>query len=338
MASLVTNSSAVARSPIWVPKGNSTVNFNGGFLFFSDCPEPVTDADLADSGKWLNRATVNGNGMVYLWHSNDTGHMIHHGLWIYNPNSFPITVSSTNCGKTNAFGGSDSDAWASYFSGGPNESVTIGANAYGVLFNREIDKINFGLIARITVKTSSGAAASAVLYDLAWTSNTSGAVACAKPNGDEFRRGLGSSYYNTYNFDVLAPTTTDGQAYRIAGSGSDIFGTADLVYITDESGQRTGYLAGNYGQQLDMTMKVKNTFSTTKNFRIFMGTNVGGASFFPLVNMAGVTQRYDWISGGSYVDMIDTGPIAPGATVPVSFFTVVPAVSSTPFVIGARPV
>jgi hypothetical protein len=278
--------------------------------------------------------------MVYIWHENQTGAAFNHALSIYNPNSFPIKVTSTNYGLTNASSIPDSSAWASYFNT-TNLSVTINANSYGTLFSRSIPNgNNFGIVAKTNVTNSStGSAAQAVFYDIAWTSNSSGATACAAPYGTEFRRGVGNSYYNEINFDTIAPTdSTNGIAYRIAGSSDDVFGTSDLVYITDESGQRSGYLIGSYAQQLSMTFKVKNNFTTTKNFRIFMGTNVGNAYFFPLVNMAGVTQKYDWCDGGMYQDMIDTGSISPGQTVTVSFFTVVPAISSTPFVIGARPI
>ncbi|RAU93057.1 hypothetical protein DQG13_26345 [Paenibacillus sp. YN15] len=120
-----------------------------------------------------------------------------------------------------------------------------------------------------------------------------------------------------------------------SGDSYDIFGMNDLVWV---SGENSGYILGNYGIQHSITMKVKNSFSQAKNFYIYFGTNVTSAFAFPVVNMSGYTNQAVWINGGKYVDLIQTGEISPGATVTVSFFMVIGAISSTAWFIGARPV
>lgn len=334
MATLITGSPAVSRSPSWAAKGSSSVSFGGGFLFLSDSPEYVTTSALADNGCWLNRASVTGSGQVYLWHNNNTGSQIHSMLLIYNPNPFSITVTSTNHGTTVSTG-NDSNAWASYFITS-TISTTISAGGWGSMFPLSVpNNYDFGVVARTRVTNSSGSNAGAIFYDLAYLTDSSGAstFAASQPGA---RRGHGNSYYNTLNFATIAPTSsTNGTAYTI-GAISDTFSGSDLIYITDDSGQTSGYEEGSYGQQLVVNLPIRNNTGAARSFHIFVGST-GGYSF-PLVNMNGSTAQYGITNAFSYRDVIDTGTIAAGATTTVSFFLVVPSMSSTPYVIGARPV
>ncbi|WP_146767209.1 hypothetical protein [Paenibacillus sp. YN15] len=337
MASFVYNVPAASRSPILAPKGSSTVYQGGGYLFYCDNPEKILSKHLADAGKYLNQNSVIGAGQVYLWHENGTPGTITHCLLIYNPNNYSITVSSSNYGLTNGKGLSDTQAWANYFAG-HSKSIQIGPYGWATLFSQNVNPgHNVGIVARTNITNSStGAATSAVFYDLAYVSNSSGATGFSDPDGTGRPRGVGSAFYLTLDLDTIAPTTTDGIAYGMAsGDSYDIFGMNDLVWV---SGENSGYILGNYGIQHSITMKVKNSFSQAKNFYIYFGTNVTSAFAFPVVNMSGYTNQAVWINGGKYVDLIQTGEISPGATVTVSFFMVIGAISSTAWFIGARPV
>ncbi|MFC4775815.1 hypothetical protein ACFO9Q_03355 [Paenibacillus sp. GCM10023252] len=341
MASLITGSTAVSRSPEWASKGTSTVSKGGGYVFFSDNPEAVDSTDLVDAGKWLNKDTVSGAGFVYLWHHNTTGAPLKHALLVYNPNNFAIKVTSSNHGITNASGDSDSSAWLDYFSGTVTQApVVINPTSFGVLFQQNINTgNNFGIIAKTNVtNNSTSAAASASFYDVAWVNSYIGATGYAAKKSATMRRGKGPTYYNTISLAAISPSdSVNGVAYQICGSTDypGVFGTDDLVYITDPAGVCSGLNHGSYGQQMAVTLKVKNTYSTAKNFKIYMGKTGPGFSF-PLINMAGVSLSYKWKAGNTYVDMIDTGSVPANSEVTVSFFLVIPAVSSTPFVIGAR--
>lgn len=338
MATLVTGSSAINRSPSWAAIGSSSVSFGGGYLFYSNSPETVYSSALADNGCWLNRASVTGEGQVYLWHNNSTGSQINSLLLIYNPNTYAIKVTSTNHGTSNIYNGNDSSAWVSYFITS-SISTTINAGSWGSMFAQTIPASNnFGVVARTNVtNNSSGAAASAVFYDIAYISNSSGATTFAAPNTGQRGHSTGSKsgFYNTLSFNTITPTdSTNGIGYKI-GASSDTFSGNDLVYLTDDSGQTTGDLDGSYGQQLVIILPIHNGTSSARSFRIFIGST-GGLSY-PLVNLNGSSASYASTNPYYYRDVIDTGTIAIGDTTTVTFFLVVPAIASTPYVIGARP-
>lgn len=291
--------------------------------------------------------TINGSGLVYIWHTNASGASFKHGLLIYNPNPFSIKVSSSNNGLTNGNGVSDRLAWGAYFTGNANlpTPITISPTSFGTIFQQTIPAgNNFGIVARTSVENASSlAAANAYFYDVAYLSTNIGATTWANLiSGSSMRRGVAPTYYNTMNLDTLSPTdTTNGVAYKICGSAAfpGIFGTADIPTVTDAApagNNSTGLLDGGYGQQYAISMKIKNTFGVAKTFRIYVGKSGGVGSGFPTINMAGVNLSYEWCPPGYYFDMIDTGSVAAGATVTVNFFMVVPAVSETPVVIGAR--
>lgn len=327
-----------------LPKGTSSVWKGGGFVFVSDNPEKVTPEDLADSGKWLVREYVFGSGFVYSWHQNGCGYPINHALSIYNPNPFPIRVSSPNNGTTNSNGGPDSTGWLSYFSGSTSTSVVIDGNSYKTLFNQYIPAgNNFGYLGQVSITNSNdGSAARALFYDIAWRTNSSGATSFASIKSPTMRRGVGPTYYNTMYFQTMTPTT-NGVGYRICGSQEypGVFGTEDLPYITDPSGAVSGLLAGGYGQQYAINMTIKNATSVSRKFHIFIGrpgpynTNV---SLHTFVNFKGVSLSRDWLAAGVYKDVISTNTLAPGASEDVSFFMVVPGMSATPVILGARAV
>lgn len=342
MATVITGQPAVARNPNLAPKGLSkVVSKAGNYVFYSDNPESVDASDLADAGKWLNRDTVTGSGFVYLWHHNASGSTIQHGLYIYNPNNYAIKVETNNYGLTNHVGEPDVVAWEEYFTWKPTLSVVINPLSYGLLFPARtiLAGRNFGILGKTNVtNNSTGAAASAVLYDLVWNTNSSGATAFAATNSPSMRRGKGPSYYNTLEFDTIAPTTTDGIFYHIAGSIAHpgTFGTDDIPLITDPSGAVSGLLEGGFGQHYFIKMTVRNTTGVARKFRIFLG-RTGGFHIFPIVNMGGVTARGSgWTSGGTYVDLIETATIPHGNSETFSFNTAVPAMSTTPLRIGAR--
>ncbi|EFM08925.1 hypothetical protein PaecuDRAFT_4390 [Paenibacillus curdlanolyticus YK9] len=355
MPTLVTNSLKNALNPtILTSKGASTVNRQGGYCFYSDNPESVTNGpalgsfDLVDGGgkRWLNKATVNGAGLVYMWHTNGSGAPFKHALLIYNPNSFAISVSSSNNGLTQSNGGSDIAGWTQYFSGNNHlpTPIVIQPNAFGTIFQQTISAgYNFGIVARTNVvNNSTGAAANAIFYDVAYLNTNIGATDWATLKSPSMRRGVAPTYYNPMNLAEIAPVDTNGIAYRVCGSAANpgVFGTDDIPTVTDYAptgNNSTGLLEGGFGQQYAVSMKIKNTFTVSKNFLIMIGkTAASGGSGFPFVNMAGVSQSYAWVGPGYYCDMIDTGPVAAGATITVNFFMVVPAVSSTPVIIGAR--
>lgn len=343
MATIITGAAAVARTPVAASKGTSTVSKGGGYVFYSDNPEAVDAGDLADAGKWLNRDTVTGAGLVYLWHHNVSGASLQHTLTIYNPNSFAIRVSTNNYGLTNHASNSDVAAWQEYFTWKPTLSIVINPLSYGQLFPARTIAAgnNFGILGQINItNNATSAAASAVLFDLAWVSNSSGATAFANIKSPTMRRGKAPTYYNTINFAPLSPTDTNGVYYSIAGSTSypGIFGTDDIPYVTDPSGAVSGLLYGGYGQQYYINMTIRNTTGTARKFRVFLGRTTG-FYIFPIVNMGGSTVRASgWTSGGTYVDMIETNTIPHNGTETFSFYTVIPAISTTPLRIGARTI
>ena len=343
MATLLHNQSAFARNPQLQSKGSSTVSFDTSsykYFFYSDNPESITRPALADNGKWLNRATVNGRGQVYLWHHNVTGSTINECLLVHNPNNYDITLNVTNYGITKSSSViPDSNAWKNYMSGNSMSPVTIKAGKFGNLFLQSIpNNYIYGVIARINITNTSGATASAVFYDLAYISNSGGATAAAATSGST-RRGKAPSHYTTINFaTVTPPTGANGVGYSI-GASFDVLNGADLAYITDESRQASGILEGAFGQQLIVHLPIKNTTGTARNFRIFIGTLANPGFSFPFASIGGSsTVCTSYTNQGLYRDVIDTGSIANNATTTVSFTTAIPAVSSTPYVIGVRAV
>lgn len=321
--------------------GGSASIRSGDFLFFGDSPETVLTSHLADSGKYLHWANVTGNGQVYTWHSNQTGSTINSCLLFYNGNSFPVTVSSTNYGTTKLSGvQSDSAAWASYMKGGSTASVNVAAKGYQKMFLQSVpNNYVFGILARLKVTNSNtGALATVGLYDLAYRTNDSGATSFA-PYVAPHLRGSGNGYYTTVSLNPMSPPAnkSGGIAYTLAASFDSLNGQ-DCAYITGASGSPSGKLEGCYGQQLIVTLPIKNTTDKARKFRIFVGTQATGkySTLYPFVSIGGNSVAPGTtIAPGLFRDVIETDLIGVGATLNTSFTTAVPAVSSTPYIIGA---
>lgn len=345
MSTLLTSQSAVSRSltPLTPGSGISgTASLNTSeFFFYSNSPETLDTSDMADSGKFLNRVDVTGNGQIYTWHHNNVGKTIKACILIYNFNSFPVKVSVTNYGVTNTSntGLPDVAAWQDYYKG-KSTSITVAAGGYGNLFLTSIPNgNNYGFVARVSVTNSNtSAAATVTMFDLAYITDSSSAsaFATADPASTKRRRGLGKGFYATLKFPTLSPTNTNGCGITIA-SDTDFFSGADCSDIVDPSGAVSGYLAGAYGQQFSVTIPIKNTTGTARKFRIFIGSR--GGNSFPFVSFgSGIASYTTAAAAFTYRDVIETDTIANGASASVTFSTVVTALASTPYLIGARTI
>lgn len=82
-------------------------------------------------------------------------------------------------------------------------------------------------------------------------------------------------------------------------------------------------------------LPIKNNFTTSKNFKIFLGS-IGGPSF-PFAYMGNNIASYGRTEAGSYIDIIETGNIGSGATENIQFTCVIPASSAAPYIIGVYP-
>ena len=347
MATLLTNHTGVVRN-VTINAGNSNdVSLNQNeFFFYSNSPETLDMSDIADNGKFLNRVNVSGTGQIYTWHNNNTGSAIKNCILIYNPNSYAVQVNVTNYGLTNG-GGSDTAAWENYYNG-QNTTVTVAAGGYNNLFLRTIaDGNNFGVVARATiVRSGTSTPASVTLMDLAYINDSGSASSFADedPTSTKRARGLGSGFYTSITFPTLIPTSSNCVGCTIASKEvvgvdntyDDSFSGADCSYITDPSNKTTGPLQGGFGQQYYITIPIKNTTGITRKFRIVIGSR--GGQHYPFVNFAGgiaYSGPYDYTK---YVDVIETDMIADGSTTTISFSTVIPAMSNTPYYIGVRAV
>lgn len=309
--------------------GSAAASFGGGFLFYSNNPESVTESALADKGCWLNRQSVSGAGQVYLWHQNDTGKYIRSVVSIYNPNSYSINVTSTNYGTTNANGESDMNAWKKYLQTPSPIPITIAPYSYGSLFDQYVAPgNNFGVVARLNI-TSGGSPAGAIVYDLAYEYDSSAAWRIASPSGDK-ECGIGYGFYNSLNFGAIAPKDTLGLYYGF-GYYEDSFNGNDLVEIT--GGNSTGKIEGSFGQQLVITLPVRNSFNTTRTFRIAVGSR-GGATI-PVVNAYNAIGSKGWVSAYNAVDLIEA-EIPGNQTTNLTFTLMICAISASPLYIGAR--
>ena len=187
MAILLTGQTAVSRSPQLLTSGGSAGLNTNEFFFYSNSPETLDSGDLADAGRFLNKATnLQGTGQIYTWHENKAGSTIKNCILVYNPNSYAIKINITHQGLTiNSDWSSDINAWANYYTG-TSSSLIVNANSYGNLFLRDIPNGRcFGIIARVNiVQNGTTTPAPVTLWDLAYTSNSGGgtAFATADPN------------------------------------------------------------------------------------------------------------------------------------------------------------
>lgn len=342
MSTLLHNQSAVSRTPEVLETGTGTVLLNTSeFLFYSNSPETLNTSDMADSGKFLNRVSVGGTGQIYTWHQNGCGMSIKNCILIYNPNTYAVKINVTNFGLTNTSntGIPDAVAWESYYNG-QNTTYTVAAGGYQNMFLSTIHSgYNFGIVARVNiVKSGTSTAATVTMFDLAYTSNSGGASAFAEADAltSKRARGKGAGFYATLSFPTVAPTAGTSCGYKIASTDS-FFSGAECSNINDPSGITSGLLRGAYGQQLNITLPIKNVTGTARKFRVFIGSH--GGNSFPFVNYAGGIAKYTSAAAYySYRDVIETDSIANGATTSVQFSTVVTALASAPYFIGVYAV
>lgn len=342
MATLLKNQPGYARSVTRVSGGSASLNTNE-FFFYSNSPEQLDSSDMADSTKFLNRVDgLKGVGQIYVWHENKVGKTINKCILVYNPNSFPIKVNITNSGLTDLSSpGPEAAAWANYHKGVSLPSVQVNANGYANLFLGSVaNGHTYGIVARINITKTDGAAitgSGATLWDLAYLNDSGSATgfAAADPSGTMRARGNGAGFYTTISAPTLSPTNTNGVGFWL-GANDDNFGGADCSYITDPSGSTSGKLQGAYGQQLNITIPIKNTFSTTKTFRVMIGSLGGMCCPFAYYN--GDTAYYNTLTPtGKYIDVLEIS-IATNTTFSVNFTMVVPACTDTSYLVGARTV
>ena len=172
---------------------------------------------------------------------------------------------------------------------------------------------------------------------MAYTSNSGGgtAFATADPLSTLRAIGSGAGFYATITCPTITPSSTNGTGVTLAATG-DTFGGNDCSYITDPSGSTSGRLEGAFGQQLSITVPIKNTGSTSKTYGIFIGSIGGG--WYLYVNYVGSSVKYtDRVSDNKYIDVLEQA-VSGNTTTSVTFSTVVPAMASTPYVVGVRTV
>ena len=136
------------------------------------------------------------------------------------------------------------------------------------------------------------------------------------------------------NYPTISPGINNAKGYKIADSMS-FFSGGECSVINDVSGAASGLLEGAYGQQLDITLPIKNLTGSARKFRIFIGSR-GGSSFPFVFHAGGIAKYLTGIPAYQYVDVIESGYIANGSTTSIQFSTVVTALASTPYVIGVR--
>jgi hypothetical protein len=321
------------------PNQSGSVVFKNGFLFYSNNPEYVKGSALADYGHWLNRAEVYGNGQVYIWHNNATYATIKSGLYIINPSKTEdIVIKTDRYALTNGSGVTDIAAWDAFLGDDQTStSVSLKPGQCVELFQQAIaPNNNFGVIAAIRVTDSAGRPAQAVFEDLAYYyKNTSAADYAEGDWSTTGGRGLGSSYQNTLTFDPLIMSGNNYTALSIAAK-DDSFNGTDLVKISDASSRREGLLEGNYGLVTTIIMPITNLYRDNQNFGIFIGS-IGGNSY-PFVRLQANSFVSSPIKPFTAYNMIQTGKMDLGTTETVSFTLVIPALSSTPLMIGVHPI
>lgn len=312
----------------------------GGFLYYSNNPEQVTDGALADNGCWLNRAEVSGNGEVYVWHTNATGRTLNSELYVFNPSKYSdIIITTYHYALTNGLGTTDVTAWDSYLKSNQNSTqILVKPGQYVELFKQMVaPNNNFGVVAAINISDATfGNAAKAVFEDLVYDKNISATKYAELDDGITGGRGVGSSFQNILNFDPIKMTANNYSAYFIAAQ-NDSFNGQDLVKITDFGNYKiASQLEGNYGQMMKIIIPIKNLYKDNQNFGIFIGST--GGNSYPFVRLQENSFVSSPVKPFHVYDMIQTGKMALGSMETVSFTLVIPALSSTPLVIGVRPI
>ncbi|MDD3365051.1 MAG: hypothetical protein PHZ03_08740 [Syntrophomonas sp.] len=241
---------------------------------------------------------------------------------------------------TNGIGVPDVTAWDSYLgSNQPSISKVIKPGQSVALFKQTVaPNSNFGIIASVQVSfLQTGIAAPAIFVDQAYSNYIAATKYAELDNGITGCRGVGSYYQNTLSFDPITMTTNNYSAYYIAAK-NDSFDGKDLLKLTDYGTNTVNesLLEGNYGQIMKIVIPIKNRYKDNQNFAIFIGSTGGNA--FPFVRLQENSFVSFPVKPWSAYDMIQTGEMPLGSSETVSFTLVIPALSSTPYVIGVHPI
>ena len=337
----LTGQPEVARKIKMITPTTKAVSINSSYLFYSNNPEYVSLSDCADRTRFLYRDTVTGAGQVYTWHNNNTGKALTTSLLIYNYNAFAVTVTASNYGLSNNVS-NDAAAWKSYFDGN-NISISVPAGGYNNLFKRTVSNgNNWGVVSRLSIKNcSTGAAAGAILFDLAYVDSSFAGNAttfAAAVRNNELKRGKGSGYFtNLYCTLPITATTGDGVRVNFGSKSDSSFSGNECVTLVDTSGASSGQLLGAFGQQMNITVTIKNQTGAARKFRIYLGCNAGGNPS-PVYSYGGTNVSCGSTASGKYRDIIESDSIACNDSATLSFFSALPGGTNTPYSFGVRPI
>jgi hypothetical protein len=313
------------------------------YFFYSNNPEKIESTNgLAEIGHWLNKAYVSGTVQAYVWHLNGCTTSINECLLVYNSNAFDIDIIVSKYGVSQLpTVQADYAAWQSYLKGTSMSKQTVLAGDWLTLFPKSITAGGcYGVVALMSItKKNTSTAAGVYLYDLAYKTKDDGAKGFA--DGTPFnpgevvskKRGYGKGFDVTISSATLTPTTEDGVYFKI-GSESDSISGNDLVNIISDTTAYGGKLPGAYGEVYNVTIPIKNTTGAPCKFCVYIGSNGGYSS--PIVKFENSYATYPLYSVASfkYVDVIRTKELINLETETVSFTTVIPAVTASPYVIG----
>ena len=81
-------------------------------------PEGLSDIDMVDNGKIINKATFDKNIELYFEHNRGTSTPFYYGIRIYNPNNFNVDLSINKSGSSACYNGClyYAKTWEEYFS------------------------------------------------------------------------------------------------------------------------------------------------------------------------------------------------------------------------------
>lgn len=322
-------------------KPNGTAAFERGFFFYSNNPEEIKKESWADNGYWLNRAEVSGQGQVYVWHTNGSNETITSVLYIQNNNKKEdITITINKYGLTNCKNSTDIPAWDTYFNQKQERIIqTLKPGQFIELLPQNVaPDCNFGIIAEVNITDKAGNPATALMDDRVYYKESlkNRAYRYAKLDNSRNRcRGIGDAYQSNITFDTVTMSEDTYTAFSI-GALDDSLKGKDLVNITDLDTKKDTLLEGSYGEIITITIPVKNDYKAYQNFGIFIGS-IGGHSF-PFVKMEKTSIIDTYVKPFKAYDMVQTGHMPLDTTQTVTFSLVIPALSSTPLVIGVHPI
>jgi hypothetical protein len=87
---------------------------------------------------------------------------------------------------------------------------------------------------------------------------------------------------------------------------------------------------------MKIIIPIKNLYKNNQNFGIFIGST--GGNSYPFVRLQENSFVSSPVKPFHVYDMIQTGKMALGSMETASFTLVIPALSSTPLVIGVHPI